>query len=203
MDSWFENNCGYFLVLFLPLVQAKNRTLCNNQRHKVYFLMEMFNANTSGQCFGFVSVPFLQPGKVTWNLALNQRHKRFSQQNMVSVLWLRKELCNSTLYFSSCNPLVTVCCSHYELMLQEIVPLFKFFFFITGFSNWMYLLPIISKQRKRLPRACPSLSISVTKIYNLVVEDKWFILSGKYHFSKWLSGHVWSKYRKIKSNRLM
>lgn len=49
-----ENNCGYFLVLFLPLVQAENRTLCNNQRHKVYFFKEMFNANTSGQSFGFV-----------------------------------------------------------------------------------------------------------------------------------------------------
>lgn len=124
-----ENNCGYFLVLFLPLVQAENRTLCNNQRHKVYFFKEMFNANTSGQSFGFVSVPFLQPGEITWSLSLNQRHKRFSQQNMVSVLWLRKELCNSMLYFSSCNPLVTVCCSHYELMLHEIVHFFLILIF--------------------------------------------------------------------------
>lgn len=128
-----------FSFSFFPLVQAENRTLCNNKRDEVYFLKEMFNANTSGQCFGFVSVPLPQPRKVTWNLSLNQRTKRFSQQSVVSVLWLRKELCNSMLYFSSCNPLVAICCSHYEPMLREIVSLLIFFFF---FNHRIFKLSI-------------------------------------------------------------
>lgn len=43
-----------FSFSFFPLVQAENRTLCNNKRDEVYFLKEMFNANTSGQCVGFL-----------------------------------------------------------------------------------------------------------------------------------------------------
>lgn len=63
MVTCFKNDCGYFLFFF-SLVQAKNRIICNSKRDEVYLLKEILSANASGQCFGFVSVPFLQPGKV-------------------------------------------------------------------------------------------------------------------------------------------
>lgn len=110
----------------------------------------------------------------------------FSQHKAVLVLWIRNKWWNPMLYSSSCGPFAVV----FPLWVHASENRVTFYFASWSFSNWPYLLPRISRQQKWLPKACFILSILVTKICNLAVEGEWFILSGKCHFSKWLSGHV-------------